>query len=81
MRRGLHHRRRMRGGNFFKKAGKWIKDHHILSKAGKFLSGVVPGTAGKAIGAAGKFAAQHGYGYRRRARRVGRRMRRRRIHF
>ena len=62
-------RHRMRGGSFLKKAGKWIKDHKILSRGGKFLSGVIPGMAGQAIGAAGNFASQHGYGRRRRRRR------------
>jgi len=73
-------RHRMRGGNFksfIKKAGKWIKDHHVLSKAGKFLGGVVPGGAGKAIAAAGNYAGQHGYGRRRRRRRRVRRLPRR----
>lgn len=66
--------RRMRGGSFLKKVGKFIKDHRLLSTGGKFLSGVIPGVAGQAIGAAGNFAAQHGYGRRRR--RVRRRRRR-----
>jgi hypothetical protein len=71
--------RRMRGGNFksfMKKAGSWIKDKKILSRAGIFLGKQIPGVAGQVLGAAGKFAAQQGYGKRRRLRRRIRRRRR-----
>ena len=72
--------RYQRGGSFWGDAGRWIKKNKVLSRGGQWLSGVVPGFGGTAIGAAAKFAGQHGYGRRTRRRavyRIRRRIRRR----